>query len=252
MMRFANAAGLLALLVGVANAAGRLQNDSYALRPALRVGDETKIKVLVQPSQSGADPLTIIEDRKVTDIADIGDFTIAETDKALAADSNADPAVTVTKTWLSNGQIKEIHADSPGYDLDSAYRAAMLTSFEIPDAPVKIGDRWSLVAPGQTDKWRSTHIDYVLSGMDKVGDTNALKVDVNGMETEGPMPASIQGSIWLDPQTFHVLRRVYKETSFPVPGMSNFTGTVTEVPLTSDMTTSTTSMSDPNPVPPNR
>ena len=99
MMRFANAAGLLALLVGVANAAGRLQNDSYALRPALRVGDETKIKVLVQPSQSGADPLTIIEDRKVTDIADIGDFTIAETDKALAADSNADPAVTVTKTW---------------------------------------------------------------------------------------------------------------------------------------------------------
>lgn len=82
-----------------------------------------------------------------------------------------------------------------------------LTEFAAPAKPVKIGDKWTKIIPGNARKNVSpAKIEYTVAGIENSTPAHAVKVAFAYNETQAERPVHANGSIWIDPTDGCLLR----------------------------------------------
>ena len=88
--------------------------------------------------------------------------------------------------------------DSQGNDADAVRKMLTPFLFAYPDAPVAVGDTWTVTAKGGTDKDDASITEVMkVDSMDKVGDTDAMKVKET-LSQKGTNGLSGSGTWWVD------------------------------------------------------
>jgi hypothetical protein len=222
--------------------------QTYTLKQLFKVGDvatyNSKADILLNGM---ALTVTAVVTQKVKATDDTS-YTVDQTEGnlTLLVNNQEQPAsaiaVSLSLKYSPNGLIKDLKSLDADFDYGIAFREQALDTFLVPDKPVKIGDTWSYLIPAVKDKWLATQLNFKLVGLEPVSlntttptrdsaQTNAtqcLRIDVTNKETTGDQPAVSQGSVWLDPMTFQIVKKVFKVTNYPIPGApSPLNGTVT-------------------------
>jgi len=105
------------------------------------------------------------------------------------------PAPPATKmTFKPNGSVAKVDGG------DAMMQQMNAAQMVYPEKPVKVGDKWSETVKNAVGELK---IDYEFVGVEKVGDTEAVKIKVtarsaNAKEGEG---YSADGFTWVDPKT---------------------------------------------------
>jgi len=105
------------------------------------------------------------------------------------------PASPATKmTFKPNGSVAKVEGG------DGMMQQMNASQMVYPEKPIKVGDKWSETVKNAVGELK---IDYEFVGVEKVGDTEAVKIKmtartVNAKEGEG---YSADGFTWVDPKT---------------------------------------------------
>jgi hypothetical protein len=105
------------------------------------------------------------------------------------------PAPPATKmTFKPNGSVAKVDGG------DAMMQQMNAAQMVYPEKPIKVGDKWSETVKNPNGELK---IEYELVGVEKVGDTEAVKIKVttrsaNAKEGEG---YSADGFTWVDPKT---------------------------------------------------
>lgn len=210
-------AGLMMAAAAFAIAA----QDSISLRVAPKKDDVFKYKFTGTLSLMGMDvKATYTQTTTVLDVAE-GVITTesGETKGSLDVGGQEmempDMGATKTKTNL-DGTVKEILGEAAGPD---TYRNASLLTVFRPEAPIKVGDEWTWTAPANGEKGtRAMSGKYKAEALEDVAGKKALKISMEVKETEGDLPASAKGTIWLDTTNGMPLKSDADVKNAPIPG----------------------------------
>jgi len=121
---------------------------------------------------------------------------------------------TTTK-FSAKGEVVEIKNEQVSAE---AYRFANLAIFISPETDIKVGDSWSYeVKEDKKTGAAAAKATYTLTGEDKVGTVDALKLKFVIKETAAD-GASSEGTIWVSKADYTLLKTVAKWTNAPIPG----------------------------------
>jgi hypothetical protein len=100
-----------------------------------------------------------------------------------------------------------------------AVRLARLSNVVFPADAKDVGATWEYDDRGDATKnLPALKINFKYEGTEKVGETDANVVSLEGTEQDGEFPASVKGKIWLDPVTGMQLKAELEMKQAPVAG----------------------------------
>ena len=106
-------------------------------------------------------------------------------------------------------------------------RTGQLSNFVVPGKAVKVGDSWEHAVKGDTKKGTvDAKITYKLLAEEKIGKLDCFKVKMNGNETAGTTPASMESTVWLSKDALVMVRVESKWINVPIAGAGAVNGTV--------------------------
>lgn len=210
-------AGLMMAAAAFAIAA----QDTLNLRVSPKKDDAFKYKFTGTLSLMGMDvKATYTQTTTVLDVVD-GVITTESGDTKGSLDVGGqemempDMGATKTKTNL-DGTIKEIIGEAAGPD---TYRNASLLTIFRPEAPIKVGDEWTWTAKADGEKGtRAMSGKYKAEALEDVAGKKTLKVTMEVKETEGDLPASAKGTVWLDLANGMTVKSEADVKNAPIPG----------------------------------
>lgn len=214
-----------AFALGTLAHAGALKpfEDTYSLKPTMKVGDVLKLKVAGELDLGGQSiqykalvtSKVLTSDDKSYSVEQLqSDVNIVVGGQDMG-NAGQEPQ-PVTFTYDNRGVITGIKATDDRMTGADAYRASALETFYVPENPVKMGDSWTYKSDKVENKWNALQIDYKLVAAEKVGSTDTLKIEFKAKETSGT--AGQEGTVWLDAKDFTLVKREAKYTQFPIPG----------------------------------
>jgi hypothetical protein len=204
-----------------------LAQDAYTLKFQPKVGDVTPYSITLEIDFSDNKVLMtnkVIE--KIIKVAETGDYDVETTYlsskiRVKNQDNETTQAPDVV-TYTPVGDVLLIR----GKASPAMYRTNNLIGFFIPDKPIKINDVWKHTVPAdpKTGAIETTQ-DYKLTGVEKVGAIECLVIKVSSKEVpqtpqaEGTtgLPATCEGTMWVDPTTSIVVKKDLTLKNLPVP-----------------------------------
>ncbi len=210
-------AGLLIAAAAFAVAA----QDAVSLRVTPKKDEAFKYKYTGTLSLMGMDiKATYTQTTTVTDVSE-GVITTEGGDVKGTIDlagqemEMPDMGVTKTKTNL-DGTVKEISGESAGPDV---YRSSSLLTIFRPEAPVKVGDEWNWTTKADGEKGtRAMSGKYKAEAFEDVAGRKTIKISIDIKETEGDLPASAKGTVWLDITNGISVKSEADVKNAPIPG----------------------------------
>lgn len=226
------------LLVGALAALGALAlaaQDTFSLKRTPKEGEVNKYKFQAALSFNGvAVEISADSTEKVLKVDEQGIYTLEQTQGAVHAkfgDQEQDIAEVgspVQSKHKPNGEVIEM----TGTDVDgNAMRLANLSLFVAPEAPAKVGDKWTHeVAANPKNDNIGGKAEYEIASVEKIGDEDAVVVKFSYKEGSGSNPASSDGKVWLSAKTGVLLKleAEYKQAPAPQVGQIDMKIVVTK------------------------
>lgn len=114
------------------------------------------------------------------------------------------------------GQVVSMQGDQADA---SSYRMANLSMLRRPDLPMKVGDKWTAEMKGDRRTGAvNGRAEYEVLAVETVNSFPAIKVKYSYRETEGPDPASAEGSIWIHREDGSLVKLMASFVNAPLPG----------------------------------
>lgn len=212
--------GLVAVVASIAVAA--YAADTYSLKRVAKVGDTLKYKFSADVDFGGqAAQVTFSTVDKVTKVEDNGNISTEskqENMKVSFGGQEMSPEDQPARTTItkSTGEIVEIKGEMVD---GSAYRFSNMNIVKAPEAPVKVGDKWSYEVKADSKTGAvAGKADYEVLAAEKVGDRDTVKIKWTYKETEGADAASSEGTVWMDAKDGAVVKASGSFTKAPIPG----------------------------------
>jgi hypothetical protein len=195
---------LLAVVATSIGGASAGAPQTYSLKRVAKIGDTAKYRLSMDvafgdmqfkmTSTSTVKVVRVDEDGTVTTQTSQGEYKIKI--KGVADEMTAPDSEPTTAARKANGELVSLNGDR----IDaSSYRLDNLNAFHAPDNPVKVGDRWTFDSKGNTATGAvAGKAEFELLGIERVGPYEAAKVRWTYQETEGPTPATSEGTVWID------------------------------------------------------
>lgn len=214
---------LIAAAVAVAAAAPA--QDKFVLKRVAEAGQQTHFKLRVETTFQGI--AVVFTADLLEKVESVGaDGSIVTTDKQsavqLLVDGQAMPAEDATEdtktTTGPDGVVTLI--ESADVDADS-YRMANLNGMFWPAEPVGVGSRWTSHLPADP-KRSGVAVDrsFEILAVEDMGGVSAAKVAFKAVEKTGDIPASAEGTVWLDRATGRTLKVVAQWKAAPISGQA--------------------------------
>ncbi|MBS1716590.1 MAG: hypothetical protein JSS72_02515 [Armatimonadetes bacterium] len=205
---------LTAALVGTANA-------DYTFKRSFKVKDTFKFQLKGDLQVAGqSTTFTADVEQKIVEVKDNGDYTEESTQTNFKLNFGGQempvPDSTSTTSFTASGDIIEIKADKVD---PSSYRLANLDSFHLPEKPVADGATWTYEAKSNDKTGAVAYkATYKVSGEEKIGTHQTVKIIVSIKESEGTDPAASEGTIWIDTTDQMPVKAEANWTNAPIPG----------------------------------
>jgi hypothetical protein len=123
-------------------------------------------------------------------------------------------------TYKKDGTVVEIKLPAEGGSPGESYRMAVLGSWVVDKESYKVGDKWSAkYATDEKKGYVATTIDYEVLAQEKVGKIDCVKVKVVAKEKEGSDPATLEGTLWIDPTDGAMVKGEMLIKKAPIMGM---------------------------------
>jgi len=175
-------------------------SQEYTLKLNVKEGDTFKYRMSMEIDFGGQSVLaTTTITNKVLKVEESGNVQMesasAEMVIKFGDQEMPQPAPPATKmTFKPNGSVAKVEGG------DAMMQQMNAAQMVYPEKPVKVGDKWSETVKNAVGELK---IDYEFVGVEKVGDTEAVKIKVtarsaNAKEGEG---YSADGFTWVDPKT---------------------------------------------------
>jgi len=175
-------------------------SQEYTLKLNVKEGDTFKYRMSMEIDFGGQSVLaTTTITNKVLKVEESGNVQMesasAEMVIKFGDQEMPQPAPPATKmTFKPNGSVAKVDGG------DAMMQQMNAAQMVYPEKPVKVGDKWSETVKNAVGELK---IDYEFVGVEKVGDTEAVKIKVtarsaNAKEGEG---YSADGFTWVDPKT---------------------------------------------------
>jgi hypothetical protein len=174
--------------------------QEYTLKLNVKEGDTFKYRMSMEIDFGGQNLLaTTTITNKVLKVEENGNIQMESASGEMVIkfgdQEMPQPAPPATKmTFKPNGTVAKVDGG------DAMMQQMNAAQMVYPEKPVKVGDKWSETVKNPNGELK---IDYELVGVEKVGDTEAVKIKVtarsaNGKEGEN---YSADGFTWVDPKT---------------------------------------------------
>jgi hypothetical protein len=174
--------------------------QEYTLKLNVKEGDTFKYRMSMEIDFGGQNLLaTTTITNKVLKVEENGNIQMESASGEMVIkfgdQEMPQPAPPATKmTFKPNGAVAKVDGG------DAMMQQMNAAQMVYPEKPVKVGDKWSETVKNPNGELK---IDYELVGVEKVGDTEAVKIKVtarsaNGKEGEN---YSADGFTWVDPKT---------------------------------------------------
>jgi len=191
--------------------------QEYTLKLNVKEGDTFKYRMSMEIDFGGQSVLaTVTITLKVLKVEENGNIQMESASGEMVIkfgdQEMPQPAPPVTKmTFKPNGSVAKVEG---GDAMMQQMNPAQMT---FPEKPVKVGDKWSDTVKNPNGELK---IEYELVGVEKVGDTEAVKIKVttrsaNAKEWEG---YSADGFNWIDPKTGMLLKMEARIKGMQVEG----------------------------------
>jgi hypothetical protein len=175
-------------------------SQEYTLKLNVKEGDTFKYRMSMEIDFGGQNLLaTTTITNKVLKVEENGNIQMESASGEMVIkfgdQEMPQPAPPATKmTFKPNGAVAKVDGG------DAMMQQMNAAQMVYPEKPVKVGDKWSETVKNPNGELK---IDYELVGVEKVGDTEAVKIKVtarsaNGKEGEN---YSADGFTWVDPKT---------------------------------------------------
>ena len=174
--------------------------QEYTLKLNVKEGDTFKYRMSMEIDFGGQNVLaTTTITNKVLKVEESGNVQMESASGEMVIkfgdQEMPQPAPPATKmTFKPNGSVAKVDGG------DAMMQQMNAAQMVYPEKPVRVGDKWSETVKNPNGELK---IDYELVGVEKVGDTEAVKIKVtarsaNGKEGEN---YSADGFTWVDPKT---------------------------------------------------
>lgn len=222
MMKFSMKSFGLGLVVVAAVCTAIAAQEAFTLKRVAKVGDTLVYKFTADADFAGT-PITVsgTTTDKVVKVEDSGNLhveTAQGTMKVRFGDQEMDipEQPSSTSIYDAAGRIVDIKGDMAD---SNAYRMANMSTFLRPKDAVKVGDKWSETIKGDTKKGTlSAKADYEILSVEDVAGHKTVKVKFSFKETEGPEPASSEGSVWISTADGSMVKLIASLIKAPLPG----------------------------------
>lgn len=216
------------LVVMAITAAVAFAADGFKLRRAVKVGEEITMRLTADVEVMGMSATfsAKIKD-KVTKIEDNGDYTIESTQSEGKISFNGQemdaPGGEPTSTkYSAAGQILSMSGEAV---TDDQMRIASMSAFAFEDKAYNVGDKIAYeTKPSKSNGNVGAKVTLEVSGTEKVGEWETVKVNYTFKETAGETPAESTGTAWLLQKDASIVKvqGEYKNAPFPgAPGPIN-------------------------------
>jgi hypothetical protein len=215
-----------ALLLGALLALGGLAAaQTLDFKIKRKKGDVRKTRVNGRIDTNGMTLLiTYLSTDEVMDVTPEGNLKIKNTAEqasflASGVEQLKDPKPDVSEVLLRpSGELLE--STSTRQPIIAQRRGNRLTSVVAPPAPVAVGGTWG-------HKWtddeklltKAAETTYTFVAVEKVGNTEAAKVDFDFKETGASQNMTAKGTLWLRTDTFEIVKSEYTVTNYRAPGV---------------------------------
>lgn len=192
-----------ALAVGIGFAA--VPQDSWALQPAIQLGQKTTFKNHLEGKQADGKALVMdrVIEREVISVEEDGSHTVRLTGKSALIRIGAEEVRSERENvsvYVQGKQGELLRIEQGPSDID-AYRLAHITRFVSPAAPVKKGDSWRFEKPaGRPEGYPGSTLRFVLEGMESHGDKMLARISFTYSE-KGSDPCTATGEWLIDTAT---------------------------------------------------
>jgi hypothetical protein len=175
-------------------------SQEYTLKLNVKEGDTFKYRMSMEIDFGGQNVLaTTTITNKVLKVEESGNVQMESASGEMIIkfgdQEMPQPAPPATKmTFKPNGSVAKVDGG------DAMMQQMNAAQMVYPEKPIKVGDKWSETVKNPNGELK---IEYELVGVEKVGDTEAVKIkvtarSVNAKEGEG---YSADGFTWVDPKT---------------------------------------------------
>ena len=210
--------------------------DGFSVKRQPKEGQIVKLRVKATLEIGGSQALFsgLVQD-KTTKVDSDGAYTEEEQQTEGSAKigdlTTAVPSIAAfPMIHNADGSLRELKGN-PDVSGPDAYRMASLEVLVDAGHPLNVGDSWSteIKADSKTGV-KAAKADYKILGEEKIGEFNSIKVKFALKETEGTLPASSDGTIWINKADGTMVKEeiTWKNAPFPgAQGPTNATMTVT-------------------------
>lgn len=217
------ARSLVALgLAGLATTS--LTQTAYSFKPKFTEGETQKVKVTMKGNMSGmAIEMIYFSDEKILKVEADGSYTeeIKTHDLGITAAGAPIPLyVDTNKTEVrkhtATGEL--IGTDDKEANLPMLRRTGRLGDLPAPANPVKVGESWTHEYAAVADvSLPAGKITYTFVAEEKVGNWDALKVQIEYVETGVEKPVTAKGFLWLNKTNFRGVKGDVTVENHPAP-----------------------------------
>lgn len=195
----------IALVALAAGAFAVAQTDGISLVRQVKVGDSQRFKMTAEIDIMGMTAVYSANTvETVREVREDGSYIVQSTqndakivfgDQELPVDSTG----SMTTVFERNGLVRSVESSEPDMGGSAAFRIANMTSFVVPDTPVKIGSKWEQEIKGSA---RTDNIggkaSYSVVATERVAGIETFVIEMKFVETSGEAPATAEGRIWVD------------------------------------------------------
>ncbi len=196
---------LIRAVLAVSLGFAAVPQDSWALQPALKIGEKTTFKNHLEGKQADGKALAMdrVIEREVISVEEDGTHKVRLTGKSALIRIGAEEFRSEREnvSVYAQGKQGELLRIEQGPSDVEAYRLAHITRFVSPPSPVKKGDSWRFEKPaGRPEGYPGSTIRFVLEGMESAGDKMLARVSFSYTE-KGANPCTASGEWLIDTGT---------------------------------------------------
>lgn len=200
----------LGTLVAIATVGALALGQGFKLARSPKLGQEIKYRVLAE-FDAGGTPVTMsgLLTEKVVALDINGNYTVESRQTEVKArmgtqEQTVEDSPPETAVYSARGEVVEIKgANSAGLK----GRLSRLNAVVVPDREIKVGDSWSHTFHGNPmTAGIGGKSDYKAEALEKVGERNALIVQIKFKESSGSLKSESTGKAWIDVETGELLK----------------------------------------------
>lgn len=209
------------------NLVGYAAEETYNLRYLAKPDDKLEYKILLNAKINAQDiEINATVADHVKKIEKEGNISIESQHKIqkvkVGTQDLTGPflAQTLDPVTITFGPLREvIDIQGKGVNL-STYRMAYSSTLQIPEKPIKIGEKWSVdFKPNTKVNFVGGKANYELLGLEKLNSSDALKLKWNYKEAGETSPIIAEGTAWLDPKDGSIMKITLILNNAPIAGL---------------------------------